>query len=74
MLDLTVPALLKDFTIMVPLAFSILQNVFVLLIHWVADALSLSLKRPEREADNSPPSNAEITNTLGYISTSHMRS
>ena len=59
---------------MVPLAFSILQNVFVLLIHWVADALSLGLKRPEREADNSPPSNSEITNTLGYISTSHMRS
>jgi hypothetical protein len=29
-------------------------------IQWVAGALSLGLKRPEREADHSPPSNAEV--------------
>jgi hypothetical protein len=29
-------------------------------IHWVPGALSLGVKRPEREADHSPPSNAEV--------------
>jgi hypothetical protein len=29
-------------------------------IQWVLGALSLGVKRPEREADHSPPSSAEI--------------
>jgi len=29
-------------------------------IHWVPGALSLGVKRPGREADHSPPSNAEV--------------
>jgi hypothetical protein len=29
-------------------------------IQWVSGALSLGVKRPGREADNSPPSNAEV--------------
>jgi hypothetical protein len=38
-------------------------------IQWVTGALSLRVKRPEREADNSPPSSAEVKNALSYIST-----
>jgi hypothetical protein len=29
-------------------------------IQWVPGALSLGVKRPRREADHSPPSNAEV--------------
>jgi hypothetical protein len=29
-------------------------------IQWVQGALSLGIKRPEREADHSPPSSAEV--------------
>jgi hypothetical protein len=29
-------------------------------IQWVPGALSLGVKRPEREADHSPPSSAEV--------------
>jgi hypothetical protein len=29
-------------------------------IQWVLGALSLGVKRPEREADHSPPSSAEV--------------
>jgi hypothetical protein len=29
-------------------------------IQWVPGALSLEVKRPEREADHSPPSSAEV--------------
>jgi hypothetical protein len=32
-------------------------------------ALSLWVKRPGREADNTPPSTAEIKNAWNYIST-----
>jgi len=38
-----------------------LQRIFVL-IHWVAFGLSLGVKWPGREADNSAPSGAEIKN------------
>jgi hypothetical protein len=31
-------------------------------IQWVPGALSLGVKRPEREADHSPPSSAEVKN------------
>jgi hypothetical protein len=31
--------------------------------------LSLELKRPEHEADRSPPSNAEVKNAWSYTST-----
>jgi hypothetical protein len=30
---------------------------------WVPEALSLGVKRPERESDHSPPSSAEIKNS-----------
>jgi len=33
-------------------------------IQWVLGALSLGLKRPGHEADNSPPSSAEVKNVL----------
>jgi hypothetical protein len=33
-------------------------------------AISLGVKRPEREADNSPPTNAEVKKTWVYTSTS----
>jgi hypothetical protein len=63
MLIPTVPALLKDFTIMVPLGFSISRRIFVLLFsHWVWDALSLGVKRPEHEVEISAPPIAEIKN------------
>jgi hypothetical protein len=32
-------------------------------------ALSLEVKRPEREADHSPPSSAEVKNAWGYTFT-----
>jgi hypothetical protein len=38
-------------------------------IKWVPGALSLGLKWPGREADHSPPSNAEIKNAWSYTST-----
>jgi hypothetical protein len=36
--------------------------------------LSLGIKRPEREADHSPPAFAEVKNTWIYTSLSHMSS
>jgi hypothetical protein len=36
---------------------------------WVPGALSLGVKRPEREADHSPPSSAEVKNAGSYTST-----
>jgi hypothetical protein len=39
----------------------------------VPGALSLRVKRPEREADHSPPSNAEIKNAWNYTSTPPIR-
>jgi len=33
-------------------------------IQWVPGALSLGVRRPERESEQSPPSNAEIKTTL----------
>jgi hypothetical protein len=38
-------------------------------IQWVPWALSLGVKRPGREADHSPPSNAEVKNECSYTST-----
>jgi hypothetical protein len=38
-------------------------------IQWVPGALSLGVKRPEREADCSPPSSAEVKNAWSYTST-----
>jgi hypothetical protein len=43
------------------------------LIHWVAGALSLGVKRLGSEADRSPPSSAEIKNAWSYTSTSPIR-
>jgi hypothetical protein len=42
-------------------------------IQWVPGALSLGIKRPEREVDNSPPSRAEVKNTWSSTSTSPIR-
>jgi hypothetical protein len=36
---------------------------------WVPGTLSLGMKRPGREADNSAPSSAEVKNVWGYTST-----
>jgi len=36
---------------------------------WVAGALSPEVKWPGREADNSPPSSAEVKNAWRYTST-----
>jgi hypothetical protein len=36
---------------------------------WVQGAVSLGVKRLEREADHSPPSNAEVKNEWSYTST-----
>jgi len=33
------------------------------LIHWIPGDLTPGLKRPDREADRSPPSSAEVKNT-----------
>jgi len=41
-------------------------------IQGVPGALSLRVKRPEREADHSPPSSAEV-NAWGYTSTPPVR-
>jgi hypothetical protein len=38
-------------------------------IQWVPGALSLGVKRPGREVDNSLPSNAKIKNAWSYTST-----
>jgi hypothetical protein len=38
-------------------------------IQWVAGTLTAGIRRPEREADNSPPSNVEVKNTWNYTST-----
>jgi hypothetical protein len=38
-------------------------------IQLVSGALSLGVKGPEREADHSPPSSAEVKNTWNYTST-----
>jgi hypothetical protein len=37
-------------------------------IHWVPGSLSLGVKRPDREADNSHPSSAEVKNAWSYAS------
>jgi hypothetical protein len=37
-------------------------------IQWLPGAVSLVVKRSVREADHSPPSNAEIKNAWGYTS------
>jgi hypothetical protein len=37
-------------------------------LQWVPGALSLGVKRPEREADYSPPSSAEVKNAWSYTS------
>jgi hypothetical protein len=42
-------------------------------IQCVPGALSLVVKRPEREADHSPPSSAEVKNAWSYISTPPIR-
>jgi hypothetical protein len=38
-------------------------------IQWVRVAVSPGVKRPGRDADNSPPSSAEVKNTWSYTST-----
>jgi hypothetical protein len=38
-------------------------------LQWVQGALSLGIKRPERKADHSPPSSAEVKNAWSYTST-----
>jgi hypothetical protein len=38
-------------------------------IQWVSAALSVGVKRPGREVDHSPTSNAEVKNVWSYIST-----
>jgi hypothetical protein len=38
-------------------------------IEWVREALSAGVKRPGREADNSPPASAEVKNMWIYTST-----
>jgi hypothetical protein len=40
-------------------------------IQWVNGALSSGVKRPEREADHSPPTSEEIKKTWIYKATSH---
>jgi hypothetical protein len=42
-------------------------------IQWVPGALSLGIKRPGREADQSPPSSAEVKNAWRYTSTPSIR-
>jgi hypothetical protein len=42
-------------------------------IQWVPWALSLRLKRPEREADYSPLSSAEVKNAWSYTTTPPIR-
>jgi hypothetical protein len=38
-------------------------------IQWVPGAVSLRVKRPEHEADYSPPSSVEVKNEWSYTST-----
>jgi hypothetical protein len=42
-------------------------------IQWVAQALSLGVKRPEGEADHSPPSSAVVKNAWSYTSNPPIR-
>jgi hypothetical protein len=42
-------------------------------IQWVQRALSLGVKRLDRETDHSPPSSAEVRNAWSYISTPQIR-
>jgi hypothetical protein len=42
-------------------------------IQRVQGVLSLGVRRPEREADNSPPSSAEVKNAWNYTSTPPIR-
>jgi hypothetical protein len=42
-------------------------------IQLVSGALSLEVKRPGREAEHSPPSNAEVNNAWNYTSISLIR-
>jgi hypothetical protein len=42
-------------------------------IQWVPGAPSLRIKQPGREADHSPPSNAEVNNTWSYTFTPPIR-
>jgi hypothetical protein len=42
-------------------------------IQWVPGALSLGVKRPECEADQSPPRSAEVKNTWSYTTTPPLR-
>jgi hypothetical protein len=42
-------------------------------IKWVPGALSLTVKRPGREADHSHPSNAEVKNAWSYTSSPPIR-
>jgi hypothetical protein len=43
------------------------------LIQWVAGALSLGIKWPEREADHSPQSSVEVKDSWSYTSTLPIR-
>jgi hypothetical protein len=38
-------------------------------IQWILEALSARIKRPGREAGNSPPSSTEVKNEWSYTST-----
>jgi hypothetical protein len=42
-------------------------------IQWVPSAVSLGVKLPEREADHSPPSSAEVKIAWGHTSTPPIR-
>jgi hypothetical protein len=42
-------------------------------VQWVTVVLSLGVKRPEREADHSPPSRAEVKNEWSYTATPLIR-
>jgi hypothetical protein len=42
-------------------------------IQWVRGVPSLGVKRPECEADHSPPSSAEVNNARNYTSISPIR-
>jgi hypothetical protein len=42
-------------------------------VQWVPGALSVGVKRLEREADHSPPCSAEVQNAWGYTSTHPIR-
>jgi hypothetical protein len=41
-------------------------------VQWISKAASPGVKRPEHEADNSPPSSAEVKNGGGIPTFSHM--